>query len=118
MCRKLVQAEWKILYLFWIEFKSSFFFLEYCPYPGTIDNGKILLVGSMGNYDYRPYVKKVINDRQVVYECDKGFVLEGGPVGATCVDGHWRPKKLPKYVLNYALSFIIFSVGNNGVGDQ
>ncbi|XP_065203954.1 sushi, von Willebrand factor type A, EGF and pentraxin domain-containing protein 1-like, partial [Planococcus citri] len=71
---------------------------KYCPYPGTIDNGKILLVGSMGNYDYRPYVKKVINDRQVVYECDKGYVLEGGPVGATCVDGHWRPQKLPKCI--------------------
>ena len=52
----------------------------------------------MGVYDYRPYVKRVTNDRQVVYECDKGYILEGGPVGATCVDGRWSPQKLPRSV--------------------
>lgn len=31
----------------------------YCSFPGYIDHGKILLVGNMGLYDYRPYVKKV-----------------------------------------------------------
>ena len=25
----------------------------YCPFPGTLNNGKILLVGNMGLYDYR-----------------------------------------------------------------
>lgn len=72
------------------------FSVVYCPFPGTIENGKVLLVGSMGVYDYRPYVKRVTNDRQIVYECNKGYVLEGGPVGATCVDGRWSPKRLPR----------------------
>lgn len=34
-------------------------FSVYCPFPGYIDHGKVLLVGNMGLYDYRPYVKKV-----------------------------------------------------------
>jgi hypothetical protein len=29
----------------------------YCPFPGFIDHGKILLVGEMGLYEYRPYVR-------------------------------------------------------------
>ena len=29
----------------------------YCPFPGFIDRGKILLIGSMGLYEYRPYVR-------------------------------------------------------------
>ena len=35
--------------------------LVYCPFPGYIVGGKVLLVGNMGLYDYRPYVKKVKN---------------------------------------------------------
>lgn len=31
----------------------------YCSFPGYVQNGKVLLVGNMGLYDYRPYVKKV-----------------------------------------------------------
>lgn len=31
----------------------------FCSYPGHVAHGKILLVGNMGLYDYRPYVKKV-----------------------------------------------------------
>lgn len=91
----------------------------YCSFPGTIDNGKVLLVGNMGLYDYRPYVKKVCayeihsfplcccssptynclqiaNNKQIMYDCDKGFILgERGPPGATCVGGLWRPTELP-----------------------
>ena len=26
----------------------------------------------MGLYDYRPYVKKITNDRQIMFDCDKG----------------------------------------------
>ena len=29
----------------------------------------------MGLYDYRPYVKKIANDRQILFDCDKGFKL-------------------------------------------
>ena len=34
-------------------------FSVYCPYPGTVPQGRVLLVGNMGMYDYRPYVRKV-----------------------------------------------------------
>lgn len=33
------------------------FVTVYCQFPGYIANGKVLLVGNMGLYDYRPYVK-------------------------------------------------------------
>ncbi|KAL0277452.1 UNVERIFIED_CONTAM: hypothetical protein PYX00_004721 [Menopon gallinae] len=68
----------------------------YCPFPGYIENGKVMLVGNMGLYDYRHYVKKVTNNKQIMYDCDKGYALSEGPPGATCVDGHWRPKQLPR----------------------
>ena len=32
----------------------------------------------MGLYDYRPYVKKITNDRQIIFDCDKGYKLELG----------------------------------------
>lgn len=35
----------------------------YCPFPGEVANGRVLLVGNMGMYDYRSYVKKVRRDR-------------------------------------------------------
>ncbi|XP_060533491.1 sushi, von Willebrand factor type A, EGF and pentraxin domain-containing protein 1 isoform X2 [Cylas formicarius] len=68
----------------------------FCPYPGLVENGKILLVGNMGLYDYRPYVKKVANNKQIMYDCEKGYVLAEGPPGATCVGGRWSPSELPK----------------------
>lgn len=68
----------------------------YCSFPGYIPNGKVLLVGNMGLYDYRPYVKKVVNNKQIMYECDKGYVfVDGAPPGATCVGGKWSPQELP-----------------------
>ncbi|XP_073962964.1 uncharacterized protein [Choristoneura fumiferana] len=72
----------------------------FCPFPGYIENGKVLLVGNMGLYDYRPYVKKVVNNKQIMYECEKGYVLSEGPPGATCVGGHWSPRELPKRYYN------------------
>lgn len=48
----------------------------FCSFPGYIPNGKVLLVGNMGLYDYRPYVKKIVNNKQIMYDCDKGYVLE------------------------------------------
>lgn len=58
-----------------------------------------MLMGNMGYYDYRPYVKKVTNNRQIMYECDRGFKLDDdGPPGATCVAGRWSPKQLPRCV--------------------
>ncbi|XP_071053370.1 sushi, von Willebrand factor type A, EGF and pentraxin domain-containing protein 1 isoform X3 [Onthophagus taurus] len=71
----------------------------YCPFPGFVENGKILLVGNMGLYDYRPYVRKVTNNKQIMYDCDKGYILNEGPPGATCIGGKWSPTQLPKCVL-------------------
>ncbi|XP_043506750.1 uncharacterized protein LOC122527031 isoform X3 [Frieseomelitta varia] len=71
----------------------------FCPFPGFIENGKVFLMGNMGVYDYRPYVRKVVNNKQIMYDCEKGYVLEEGPTGATCIGGTWYPKELPKCIL-------------------
>lgn len=68
----------------------------YCPFPGYLENGKIMLVGHMGTYDYRPYIKHVTNNRQILFECDRGYSLVDGPPGATCIDGQWSPRQLPR----------------------
>ncbi|CAK9812882.1 Protein lev-9 [Anthophora plagiata] len=70
----------------------------FCPFPGFIENGKVFLMGNMGVYDYRPYVRKVVNNKQIMYDCDKGYVLDDGPTGATCIGGNWSPKELPKCI--------------------
>lgn len=69
----------------------------YCRFPGVIDNGRVLLVGLTGTtYDYKPYIKRISNNRQINYECDKGYRLnDSAPSAATCIDGHWRPEGLP-----------------------
>ncbi|XP_023331995.1 sushi, von Willebrand factor type A, EGF and pentraxin domain-containing protein 1 [Eurytemora carolleeae] len=68
----------------------------YCQFPGYLSNGRILLVGNMGLYDYRPYVKKITNDRQIMFDCNKGFILSfGSPQGATCIGGTWSPETVP-----------------------
>ena len=37
-------------------------------------------------------MKKITNDRQILFDCDRGYKLEpGSPQGATCVDGIWSP---------------------------
>ncbi|KAG8223021.1 hypothetical protein J437_LFUL001343, partial [Ladona fulva] len=70
----------------------------YCPFPGYIDHGKVMLVGNMGLYDYRHYVRKVTNNKQIMYDCIRGYVLAEGPPGATCIGGKWSPKQLPRCV--------------------
>ena len=52
----------------------------HCPFPGFLENGKVLLVGNMGLYDYRPYVKRITNDRQIMFDCDKGYKLKLGEI--------------------------------------
>ena len=73
-----------------------FKFLVFCPFPGFVENGKVLLVGAMGLYEYRPYVRKIRNNRQIMFQCNRGHLLVGGPTGATCIDGHWSPPQLPR----------------------
>ena len=43
----------------------------FCDHPGSIANGKILLVGVIGKYEYRPYVKNVWHNQEIEYHCDK-----------------------------------------------
>lgn len=38
-------------------------------------------MGNMGLYDYRNYVTKVANNRQIMFDCEKGYVLADGPQG-------------------------------------
>ena len=71
-------------------------FSVFCPFPGFVENGKVLLVGAMGLYEYRPYVRKIRNNRQIMFQCSRGYELVGGPTGATCIDGHWSPPQLPR----------------------
>ncbi|XP_023325982.1 complement receptor type 2 isoform X2 [Eurytemora carolleeae] len=49
----------------------------------------------MGLYDYRPYVKRISNDRQIMFDCNKEFRIDEGPRGATCIDGRWSPSHIP-----------------------
>lgn len=42
---------------------------------------------------------QIVNNKQIMYDCDKGYVLEIGPPGATCVGGKWRPLELPQCLL-------------------
>ncbi|GAB6024202.1 hypothetical protein CHUAL_008903 [Chamberlinius hualienensis] len=71
----------------------------FCSHPGNVEHGKVLLVGNMGLYDYRSYVRKVTNNRQIMFECNKGYTLVDGPPGATCIGNRWSPKQLPRCVL-------------------
>ena len=76
-------------------------FSVYCPFPGFIEHGKILLIGNMGLYEYRPYVRKIQNSRQIMFQCDRGYsMIEPGPSGATCIAGEWSPPQLPRYGLS------------------
>ena len=45
--------------------------IEYCPYPGTIENGIILLVGMIGKYEYRYYVKRTEHNQEIQFHCSK-----------------------------------------------
>ena len=80
----------------------------YCPFPGFIEHGKILLIGNMGLYEYRPYVRKIQNSRQIMFQCDRGYsMIEPGPSGATCIAGEWSPPQLPRSLSHVSRGHII-----------
>ena len=56
----------------------------YCPYPGTIENGQILLVGVIGKYEYRSYVKRIGHNDVIEYQCSKVSI-----VVFVCVESHF-----------------------------
>ncbi|KAF6037688.1 hypothetical protein EB796_004007 [Bugula neritina] len=71
----------------------------YCPHPGELTNGKVLLVGNIGKFEYRPYIRLPGQSEKIVYYCSTGYRLEG-PSAATCINGMWSPDTRPKCVDN------------------
>lgn len=68
----------------------------YCRYPGAIANGKVMLVGQTGMYDFKPYITRTAQNRQIAYECETGYhIKEGAQIAATCLNGKWTPEGLP-----------------------
>ena len=61
-----------------------------CAFPGNLENGKIFYVGTMAEYAYHPYMNTLGQNKQIRYECEKGFKLVG-PNGSTCINGNWKP---------------------------
>jgi hypothetical protein len=69
-----------------------------CGFPGILNNGRILYIGTLSEYTYQPYMNTVGQNKQIRYECDKDYQLEG-PSGSTCINGRWKPHvKLAKCV--------------------
>ncbi|XP_023932029.1 protein lev-9 [Lingula anatina] len=73
--------------------------IVYCPHPGSLQYGRILLVGYIGKYDYRPYVTQIGQGQQIEFQCDRGSMLEG-PTRATCIGGMWSPDIKPRCVMD------------------
>ena len=108
---------------------SPLCFVVYCNYPGTIENGQILLVGAIGKYEYRHYVRRIGHNEKIEYICHKGY-KRVGPMAATCVDGLWSPKMKPFCVLGQHPKMLyifrgkrdvagsLVEVGNNSIGEQ
>jgi hypothetical protein len=62
-----------------------------CAYPGKLNSGKIMYIGTLDEYQYKPYMKSVGQNKQIRYECDSGYNLIG-PGGSTCINGKWKPE--------------------------
>lgn len=43
-----------------------------CGYPGLLKNGRILYVGSLGEYNYQSYMTAIGHNKQIKFTCDKG----------------------------------------------
>src|SRR6218665_40115 len=61
-----------------------------CSFPGTLDHGKILIVGVIGKFEYRQYVRHVWHSTRIQFTCDRDYELRG-PEDATCVHNRWSP---------------------------
>ena len=78
-----------------------------CGFPGQIQNGKILYIGTLAEYTYQPYMTTVGQNKQIRYECDKDYKLFG-PSGSTCINGNWKPNiKLVQCIKDQTKSVII-----------
>ena len=72
----------------------------YCTLPGHIENGQILLVEDLDNFDHRPYIHQIPDKRTIKYQCDRGYELVDGPATATCMTGQWIPNPIARYASN------------------
>ena len=49
-----------------------------------------MYIGTLDEYQYKPYMTTVGQNRQIRYECDLSYNLVG-PSGSTCINGYWKP---------------------------
>ncbi|KAK0065517.1 protein lev-9 [Biomphalaria pfeifferi] len=68
---------------------------SYCPNPGTLLDGNIYKVGSLGKFLFNDYIVTIKHGERLIYECKRNFKLEG-PRGAACVNGKWSPGEKPR----------------------
>jgi len=70
----------------------------HCPHPEALENGKILLIGIGGKFEYFEYVREIGHNNKIEYVCKRDYILEG-PSMATCVHDEWRPRDQRRCVL-------------------
>ncbi len=60
---------------------TSVNFAEFCNHPlragSAIANGRVLLEGSMGVYEYKTYISPVGYGRIVQFSCQQGYIRRG-----------------------------------------
>jgi len=52
----------------------------FCSHPigeRVFDHGIVKLVSLLGNYIFQGYIKRMEHRREIVYECETGFYLQG-----------------------------------------
>ena len=52
-----------------------FFIQVNCGYPGLLENGRVLYIGTLAEYTYQPYMTTVGQNKQIRYECDLGKIF-------------------------------------------
>ena len=52
----------------------------YCSHPigdRSFEHGIVKLVSLLGNYIFQDYIKRMEHRKEIVYECETGFYLQG-----------------------------------------
>ena len=52
----------------------------YCPHPSVaraFHNGHIRMISMTGSYVYEPYMEHMADSREIIYECESGYYLQG-----------------------------------------